>query len=322
VAVGTAGIIASYPALGLTATQTVQVTYVPATLAHRYSCTETSGTVVTDSIAGPAGNGTLPNGGTFGGGQLSFASGTSQYLALPGGILSNYTAATIDLWAPAISGSNTSPPFVYLFSFGNTDSGGNGYDYIFFNPNIARATISAVDPGYNGEQGGNLGASLGLSTNLHLTCVFDCPNGAIHVYTNGVLASTFTGITDPLSVVGSQFAYVGRSLYTKDAYLTWSLQELRIYNGALSAAEVAASDALGPNQLLATNSPALSLAAAGGNLTLSWPLAWAGYTVLTSSNLAAGNWTAAPVSPQILEGQWQCALPVTNASPQFYRLER
>ena len=226
VGIGTASITASYPALGLSATQTVQVVYLPATLTHRYSMNETSGTNVADSVGGPAWNGTFPNGGSFGGGQLAFSSASQQYLNLPGGILSNYLATTIDMWIPGISGSTTSPPFVYLFAFGDTDSSGDGYNYIFFNPNVARATISAADPGFDGEQGGDL-PSLGTVTNLHLTCVFDCPAGSISVYTNGVLAAAFTGITDSLSTVGNEFAYVGRSLYTADAYLNWTLQELR-----------------------------------------------------------------------------------------------
>jgi alpha-L-arabinofuranosidase len=315
---GMTSITAAYPALGLSATLSVIVTNTPVTLMHRYSMNETSGSTVTDSIGGPSWNGTLPNGGTFASGQLSFSAASQQYLNLPGGILSNYPAATIEMWISSISGANTSPPFVYLFSLGNTDSGGLGYDYIFFNPNLARATISAVDPGYDGEKGGDLASSLGTATNLHLTCVFDCPNGAIRIYTNGALASTFTGITDPLSSVGNQFAYIGRSLYTSDAYLTWLLQELRIYNGALSAPDVAATDALGPNQLLTTANPAVSVSMSGNQCILTWPVASAGYTVLTSTN-AMGPWTTATGTAQITGSQWQFTASITNAT-QFFEL--
>ena len=63
---GTTGIIATYASLGLSATQTVQVIYLPTTLVHRYSFSETSGTNVADSVGGPAWTGTLPRGGTFG----------------------------------------------------------------------------------------------------------------------------------------------------------------------------------------------------------------------------------------------------------------
>ena len=318
VGLGTATITASYPALGLAASQAVQVVYISATLTHRYSMSNASGTNVIDSVGGPAWNGTLPNGGALTNGVLKFSSASQQYLNLPGGIVSNYPATTIDMWIPEISGSSGSPPFVYLFSFGDTDGSGAGYDYIFFNPNIARAAISGADPGYNAEQGGDL-SSLGSATNLHLTCVFDCLVGTILVYTNGTLAVTFTGITDPLSTVGNQFAYIGRSLYTSDAYLDWSLQELRIYNGALLPSEIAASDALGPNQLLSNARPKMSASrAAGGNLTLSWPLASANFTVLSTSNLLFGPWVPnSSAAQQIINSQWQVTLPMGTGAQYF-----
>jgi hypothetical protein len=317
VGLGTATITASYPALGLSASQAVQVVYISATLTHRYSMANVSGTNAPDSVGGPTWTGTFPNGGSINNGVLSFSSASQQFLNLPGGIVSNYTAATIDMWIPEISGSSGSPSFVYLFAFGDTDGSGAGYDYIFFNPNIARATISGADPGYDAEQGGDM-SSLGSVTNLHLTCVFDCPVGTILVYTNGILAATFTGITDPLSTVGNQFAYVGRSLYTDDAYLDWSLQELRIYNGALSPVEIAASDALGPGQLLSNAPPpVIASLVAGGNLSLSWPLTGAGFTVLSSSNLA-GPWSpVASPSPQIIDDQWQVTVPVGTGDQYF-----
>ncbi|MGH8025049.1 MAG: alpha-L-arabinofuranosidase C-terminal domain-containing protein, partial [Limisphaerales bacterium] len=322
VGVGSATITAGYPALGLSASQTVQVVYFPAILAHRYSMANISGTNVMDSVGGPQWDGTLPNGGNVNNGVLAFSSSEEQYLDLPGGIISNDLATTIDLWIPEISGSSGSPPFAYLFAFGNTDGSGDGYDYIFFNPNIARATISGADPGFDGEQGGDL-PSLGSATNLHLTCVFDCPVGTILVYTNGALAATFSGIAEPLSAVGNQFAYVGRSLYAADAYLDWSLEELRIYDGVLSPSEIAASDALGPGQLLSNASPVMTASDdTATNLTLSWPLASAGFTLLSSTNLLAGSWVpVASASAQIINGQWRVSVPVSSGS-RYFMLEK
>jgi hypothetical protein len=306
----------------------VQVAWLPynsaplPALVHRYSFSETNGsTTVPDSVGGPAWKGTLPNGGAFTNGVLSFSSASEQYLNLPGGILSNYTAATVEMWIPSISGATTSPPFVYLFSFGDTDGSGNGYDYIFFNPNLARAAISGVDPGYDGEQGGNLPSSLGLATNLHLTCVYDPPDGVISIYTNGVLASTFAGITDPLSSVGSEFAYIGRSLYTGDAYLTWAIQELRIYNGAMSAADVAGSQIAGPNTLLTTN-VSLDTLKSGGNLALNWPVAGSGFTLASSPTLGASAvWTPVSVAPGLVGTNNQLTITPTNGT-LFFRLQR
>jgi autotransporter-associated beta strand protein len=204
-------------------------------LQHRYNFTSNA-----NDLIGTA-NGTLPNGGTFGGGQLTFSSTNQQYLSLPGGIIdSNYPAVTIDMWATIQTGL---PAFCYLFCIGDTDTNTDGYDYIFLNPQFARVTISAADPGFNGEQGGDF-TTLAGANNLHITSVFNPPAGVISVYTNGVLSATFTGITDPLSVVGSQFTYVGRSLYN-DSFFNWSISELRIYNIALSPLEIAAGDASG-----------------------------------------------------------------------------
>lgn len=319
---GRAMIVAAYPALGLAVTQSVQVVYLPAILVHRYSFDETNGsTTVPDRVGGSAWNGALPKGGTFTNGTLTFASASQQFLNLPGGILDNYSAASIEMWVPSVAGATMSPPFVYFFAFGNTDASGVGYDYVFFNPNLARTAISAVDPGYNGEQGGDLAVSFGTATNLHLTCVFDNPAGMIEVYTNGVLASTFVGISDPLSVVGDEYAYVGRSLYSSDAYLDWSLAELRIYSGALLPAEVAATQALGPTQLLSQANPTVSAVVSNGSLTLSWPVACAGYAVLTTTNLVDPVWSAAAESPQIVGNTWQVNLPVANYQ-QFFELAK
>ena len=291
-------------------------------LAHRYTFNQTSGsTAVPDSIGGPAWNGTLPNGGAFAGSQLTFSSGSQQYLALPGGILSNATAATIEMWISSISGTTVSPPYVYLFAIGNTDSNGNACNYVSFAPNLAHVAITAADPGWAAEQGGNLASSMGLATGLHLTCVFNSPGGVINVYTNGILASAFTGISVPLSAVGRQFAYIGRSLNSGDPYPTWTIKELRFYSTALSAPEVAATDALGPTQILSTNSPVMSAAMTGANLALSWPVASAAYTVQARTNLVLGSWinVTSPV-PQIVSGQWQVLLPPTNADAMFYQL--
>src|SRR6185312_10350315 len=51
---GTTTITAVYAALGLTAAQAVQVTNSSATLVHRYSFSEVTGTNCADSVGGPA----------------------------------------------------------------------------------------------------------------------------------------------------------------------------------------------------------------------------------------------------------------------------
>jgi hypothetical protein len=79
---------------------------------------------------------------------------------------------------------------------------------------------------------------------------------------------------------------------------------------------------MGPNQLLSTNRPPIGTALAGSNLTLTWPLASAGYTLQSRTNLVLGNWViVTSPAPQMIGGQWQVALPLSsNANPTFYRL--
>ena len=313
---GTTTITASYPSLGLASAQTVQVNYVWPTLVHRYSFSETSGSTTADSIGGSAWNGTLPRGGTFGGGQLTLASNLQQYVQLPAGILSNYTAVTIEAWASF----GPLPGACFFFGFGNV-SGSSGEQYIFAQPVNGRIAITATN--YSGEQNSspNPSGSWSGQTNLHITAVFNPPLGYLALYTNGVLAAMNTAVTIPLTSVNDLYSYIGRSLYSGDSYFTLNLDEFRIYNGALSTNEIAATQVLGADRLLSASSPLISAISSGGNLTLSWPVTSADFTVMTTTNLVGGNWTPAVVTAQIIGGQWQVVLPVGSGA-QFYELQK
>jgi len=310
---GTTTIMATYAALGLSASQTVQVVYVPVTLAHRYSFSETSGTNVADSIGGPAWTGTLPRGGTFGGGQLLIASNLQQYIQLPAGILTNYTAVTLEAWVtfPDQIAANC-----FFFGFGNF-SGSTGYNYIFCAPRAGRAAITGGN--YTSEQNAYTGIDFSYHTNFHLAFVFNPPAGYLAIYTNGTLAGINSSVTTGFNSVSNLYSWIGRSLYSGDPYPDFTLDEFRIYNGALQVADIAATQVLGTDQLLVTNSPTVSATTAGSNLTLAWPLASSGYGILTTTNLSAGNWTAIALTPQIVGNQWQVNLPVTG-NAQYFRL--
>ncbi len=309
---GTVAISVSYPSLSLTVTQTVQVVAAPVAVVHRYSFTETSGLILADSVGGSAWNGTLPNGGTLGGGQLALAAAAKQYFQLPPGILSNYATVTIDAWATF---PDQLPANCFLFGFG-TYSGAVGYNYIFCAPQSGRIAITPAN--YAGEQNAYGHADFSFHTNFHITAVFNPPGGWLALYTNGALAGINNAVTASFTSVSNLYSWIGRSLYSPDPYPDFSLDEFRIYNGALSATEIAATQALGPGQLLSTASPVMSATLTSNRLTLAWPLANAGFTLLTSTNLASGNWTLAPVA-QIVGNQWQVTLPLANTR-QFFQL--
>ena len=315
VASGTTSISVSYASLGLAATQTVQVISVPSALVHRYSFGETTGTNVADSVGGQPGNGTLPRGGTWSAGQLSLAAAASQYVQLPAGIISNYAAVTVEAWATF---PNQLPVNCFFFGFGNS-LGTSGTNYIFCAPRAGRIAISGGN--YSSEQNAYGNFDFSFHTNFHVTAVFNPPANSVALYTNGVLAGINNSVTTPLTAVNDVYSFVGRSLYSGDPYADFTLDEFRIYNGALSAAEVAATQVLGPNQLLTLASPSVTAIAVGGNLTLTWPVASAGFTVMTTTNLTPANWVPAASAAQINGNQWQINLPVTSAA-QYFRLQK
>jgi alpha-L-arabinofuranosidase len=318
--VGAANLLGSYYYLngntGSFYTYAVSISVVPApaaSLAHRYSFTADA----SDSVGGPAWNGSLPNGGTFSNGQLSLASNPQQYVLLPAGILSNYSAVTVEAW---VTFPDQLPGNCFFYGFGNTDGSGAGEDYIFCAPQGGRIAITGSDPGWQGEENASGAGDLSYDTNLHFVAVYNPPAGYLALYTNGVLATANGAVTVPMSAVNALLNYIGRSLYNVDPYPDLVVDEFRIYSGALSTNEIAATQFLGPDLVLSRGSPTLKFSIAGGNLTLSWPVAYAGCTLLARSNVNSGRWAQAPAQPQLIGNQWVVTLPISG-STQFFRLQ-
>jgi alpha-L-arabinofuranosidase len=325
---GTTSIIATYASLGLSATQSMQVVYVPTALVHRYSFND--GTA-NDSVG--SANGTLHGNATINGGQLVLPNTTSvapatDYLQLPAGILTNSVnginndpAVTVEDWATIKAGQYT---WANLFDFGNQDASGQSeYDIhvcVHASDNSTIAGISDSDNANVDYQYIDLdsGSSLDGSTNVHITAVFNPPTGYMAIYLNGVLAGADYNVTIPMSGVQAVRNIIGADNWP-DPGMQGTIDEFRIYNGALTANEIAATQVLGPNQLLSAASPAISTSATGASLTLSWPVASAGFTLLTSTNLASGTWMVVSPSPQIVVSQWQVTVPVSE-NAQFFRL--
>lgn len=310
VGVGSAHLIVSYQ--GVSTTNQITVTPITSdiTLAHRYSFNETSGTTVSDSVGGAAWDGSLPNGGTFGGGQLALAATNSEYVSLPSGILGGMSAVTIDAWATF---SPSQPWNSWFVGFGNTRSDGTGELYIDVVPQAGRVAISGSSPGYLAEHGAASGDWSGQT--MHLTAVIDPPHQYIAIYTNGVFAQAGPEPV-PLSAVAPDLAYLNRSLYTGDVYADRTVNEFRIYDGAMTPAEVAASQLAGPDQL---PGPMLSVGVSGANVVISWPTNASGFTLKSKTSLSDAAWTTVGTAPVVSGENNQVTLPVSG-SAQFFRL--
>lgn len=229
---GTATIIASFG--GLSATNTLTVITVPAVLAHRYSFTSDA----TDSVG--AADGFLGGTATVAGGQLVLDGFYGTYLDLPGNVINLATnkAVTIEAWVTF----GEIQQWCRLFDFGAA----GGSSELYFAPssigNGGDYRISENIPGgqtfdFTGEW---------TNTSLHLTCIFDPPSSTLAVYKNGVLDYARYDAGAPLSTVSTDFAVIGRSLVDVDPYMPGSVDEFRIYSGALSPQEIALTQQNGP----------------------------------------------------------------------------
>jgi hypothetical protein len=282
-------------------------------LQHRYSFTSDA----TDSIGGA--NGTLMGSATVSGGNLVLDGSNGTYLNLPGGLVSSNQAVTIEAWVSF----GASSAWARLFDFGSTTGFGTNttgpQNFWWFGPNTGATVRSdvATAAGFNNVDG----APPLNNRTAHVTIIYDPTDGMMLLYTNAVLIEANYNATVPLSSVSSDDAFIGHSQFPADPYLIASIDEFRIYNGALNSDEIAATEVLGPSALLSTTSPTLHVSnAGGGSVLLTWPLASAGFTLQSRSSLTSGSWAPVPLGPQIVGGNWQVTVPASG-SGQFYRLQ-
>jgi Concanavalin A-like lectin/glucanases superfamily/Glycosyl hydrolase family 30 beta sandwich domain len=283
-------------------------------LVHQYSFSETGGVTTADSAGGPGWSGTLPNGGALSGGQLTLSSGSSQFVSLPARIVSTLSNFTAIAWVQLASTAN----WARIFDFGN-----NTTVYMFLAPqngSTGKVRYAITTSSGGGEQQINCNSVLTTGVWHQVAVTLNSNTGILYV--DGVPVGTNSAMTlNPLSPGSTVNNYLGKSQYA-DPYLNGTMDEFRIYSVALSSAEIAATYALGPNQLLSTNNPTVVVSISGNNLTMSWSLASAGFTLQSCTNLAAANWVAVS-SPalQIAGTNYQVPLPATNAI-QFFRLSK
>jgi hypothetical protein len=212
-------------------------------LTHRYSFEKDAN----DSV-GKA-NGTLQGNAKVSNGQLQLDGQRGTYVNLPGGMIADYPAVTFEFWASF----GTNRAWARVFDQGSTNGANGQYD-LYFCPHSQRDfRLTIMDPQPR-ERVVTIQGNLDNRTNMHVACVLDPSSGFMGIYTNGVLAGSRTDLTSLKSVATNCF-FLGRSLFASDPPLNGSIDEFRIYNGALSASAVAASYKNGPNADLTSLRP-------------------------------------------------------------------
>ena len=350
VSAGTATISATVGALSTGTPLSVTVAPLSAALAHRYSFNETSGTTASDSVGGA--NATLMGTAAFdGAGDVVLDGNTNgqDFVQLPAGIVAGMSEVTVECWASfGVTATNN---FENLFAFGNSDTDpldstfGQGGNYITFSPHTgggtAQANFGQGLPGFLTERDAVSTGVLDGAVNMHVVAVFHPYAGYEAFYTNGVLAATismFNNLIDPVAFSGPTYTnssllaftlgadpvnYIGKSLYNADPGLLGSINEVRIYNGALSPGQIAADNALGPNQLIgASTTVSLTATPAGaGNVTISWPTNSAMVNLQSSPTLGTGAvWSPVIGALSISAGRYQITVP-ESGNAQLFRLQ-
>jgi len=330
VANGSAQIIATYA--GLKATNTITVTAPPATaLVHRYSFNEVGGTNVADSVGGANGvlaGGLAGNAATLGAGQVNLPGGTASnvdpsliagYVDLPNYLLRPLVNATFETWA-TWQGSGD---WQRIFDFG-TSNGGEGFSnneggYMFLNAQPWRFAVRDIPS--NGEPVIINNGAMPTGTEFHMVAAYNFTANTTQIYTNGVLAVSGNASVQ-INTINDVNNWLGRSQWGDQCFMG-SINEFRIYEGALTASQVAATFAAGPNALPVLTPPSLTVGRSGGNVLISWPTnGTTGYLLQSVGTLApATTWTNVTATPVISGANYQVTQPAT-AGQQYFKLTK
>ena len=192
---------------------------------------ETSGTIAFDATSN-GWNGTLVGGASRVAGKIGNAvdlSGTTQYVALPSGVVSNNDTITLASWVNLDTVSN----WTRIFDFGSGSA-----TNMFLTPKSDQGKIRfAIKNNGSAEQFIDGQAALPTGGWHHVAVTLNGSTGILYV--DGVQVGSNTAMTLKPSTLGvTTQNWIGRSQYTNDPYLDGRVDDFRIYNSAMTASQV------------------------------------------------------------------------------------
>ncbi|WP_329445379.1 family 43 glycosylhydrolase [Streptomyces canus] len=212
---------------------------VPADLLVHYDFDETGGNIAVDSsghgyhgtYVGTPGFGTGVQGGSF---KMSGDATGSPYVRIPSGVLRNADSVTVSTYAKWKGGNS----FQWLFGLGPDSD-----KYLFATPsNGGNSLYSAITKAsWSAESKLTAGSQLTPGEWRHVTVTLDGATGTMVLYVDGVEAARTTTTVKPSELYDANkdySGYIGKSLYAPDPSFGGEVDDFRIYDRALSAAEV------------------------------------------------------------------------------------
>jgi hypothetical protein len=206
--------------------------YSPPKLLVKYDFDETSGVVVPDS-SGNERHAQLQGTASWVPGRLGNAlhfDGTTGYVTMPVGIIGQRTVLTFAMWVRL----DAVAVWQRLFDFGKD---ANAYMFMTATDPSGSVRFAISLTGFNGEARIATPSGLPIAQWKHVALVLTANSAAL--YTDGARqALTGKFALSPLDLGLTQNDWIGRSQYVADTYLKGTIDDFRIYDGALSDAAI------------------------------------------------------------------------------------
>jgi len=328
--VGTSKVTATYGGMSGSLIVNVVDTNAWPSLLHRYTFNDAPGsTTITDSVGNI--NGTLQGLAALNGSQLVMPLGNpppdqsgqptanSGWASFPAGqgIVSGLpNEASFEIWVIWNGGA----VWQEMFDFGQAANPGvstGGGQYVMISPHDgATGALRAEwdeNPVYDVVF---TGPSLQTNMLSQIVWTHDQDRQLDRLFLNGreVANGVNTGLW---STLPDSDNWLARDEW-QDAMFNGTYSDFRIWNGALTAGQVANLYAVGPDVIAG---PALRIAASGGQITLTWPANATGFSLLSATSLTSGTWAPVSGTPTVLNGLNSLTLP-TSPAPRYYRLKQ
>jgi hypothetical protein len=208
--------------------------------------------------------------------------GVDDWLEMPGDqiALNTYEATTLEMWYTPVAGGNAGYSMLAYFGGNNASETWMGINYFFITSaredDVSRAAISVGDTSspWTDESGVN-GPEYDDGIRHHMAATLDATYIALYI-DGEFIGRTPLGDDDHIDGISQELAMLGKGGYMNDPEWNGSIHEFRIYDKALTPAEVRFTNFFGPDNpypiTLRNMSPTYgnTLVKADNALVLSW----------------------------------------------------
>jgi uncharacterized protein YjdB len=230
------------------------LTVVPPILQHEWSFNEEGGATAVDSIS--SSNITLLGGTSLGGGVLNLPGGAGNYAQFPNGILSTYSnSISIETWFTDNAGLTWARPWSIGGGTTGPNTGFTHANYIDLIPNAGAAGGFWTEFNHNGNTDAIDPSPIPVGVEEDALVTYEVWSHTVRLYLNGVQVATATNVNFSPSDLGFTYNnFLGLDQYN-DAIFNGTIDEMRIWNGAVTPLYAQISASAGPGAVVTNLTP-------------------------------------------------------------------